>query len=55
MVSASGGCSAGPRFVRACSATDLLFIYFIFIIMVLASYAKQYLTREHDKIINKAF
>jgi hypothetical protein len=25
---ASGGCSAGPRFVRACSATDLfLFIY----------------------------
>jgi hypothetical protein len=23
---ASGGCSAGPRFVRACSATDL-FIY----------------------------
>jgi hypothetical protein len=25
---ASGGCSAGPRFVRACSATDL-FIYFL--------------------------
>jgi hypothetical protein len=25
---ASGGCSAGPRFVRACSATDLLFILF---------------------------
>jgi hypothetical protein len=21
---ASGGCSAGPRFVRACSATDLI-------------------------------
>jgi hypothetical protein len=27
---ASGGCSAGPRFVRACSATDLfLFIYYV--------------------------
>jgi hypothetical protein len=28
---ASGGCSAGPKFVRACSATDL----FIFIIYFL--------------------
>jgi hypothetical protein len=26
---ASGGCSAGPRFVRACSASDLFFILFI--------------------------
>jgi hypothetical protein len=24
---ASGGCSAGPRFVRACSATDLFYFY----------------------------
>jgi hypothetical protein len=29
---ASGGCSAGPRFVRACSATDL-FIYFYFLLL----------------------
>jgi hypothetical protein len=24
---ASGGCSAGPRFVRACSATDLFYLF----------------------------
>jgi hypothetical protein len=36
---ASGGCSAGPRFVRACSATDL----FIFI------FSKHY----HNVIIKK--
>jgi len=27
---ASGSCSAGPRFVRACSATDLFYLLFIF-------------------------
>jgi hypothetical protein len=26
---ASGGCSAGPRFIRACSATDLFIYLFI--------------------------
>jgi hypothetical protein len=26
---ASGGCSAGPRFVRACSATDYYYYYLV--------------------------
>jgi hypothetical protein len=28
---ASGGCSAGPRFVRACSATDLFFYEWLYL------------------------
>jgi hypothetical protein len=30
---ASGGCSAGPRFVRSCSATDYYYYYYYIIIL----------------------
>jgi hypothetical protein len=47
---ASGGCSAGPRFVRACSATDILRLFGNRVLRIIFGLKKDEITGEWRKL-----